>query len=106
MVTSLVGSIIGSRIEEDMKRRGGSRTASRPRQPSVASRLEEAYRLLGVSPRAGNAEVRQAYLRMAKKYHPDALRAQGLSEGMVGKATERMSRINAAWTLIREKRNI
>ena len=68
--------------------------------------LEDAYRQLGVSPSASDAEVKKAYHRMAKKYHPDTLRAQGLPEEMVGKATERMSKINAAWAAIREKRRI
>ena len=66
--------------------------------------LEDAYRQLGVSPSASDAEVKKAYHRMAKKYHPDTLRAQGLPEEMVGKATERMSKSNAAWAAIREKR--
>ena len=74
--------------------------------PPPAETLEDAYRQLGVSSVASNAEVKKAYHQMAKKYHPDTLRAQGLPEEMMGKATERMSKINAAWAAIREKRRI
>ena len=51
-------------------------------------------------------ELKRKYRELAKKNHPDALRAQGLPEEMIGKATERMSRINAAWATIREARGI
>ena len=105
LVTSLIGSLIGSHVEEQMKQK--RRPSSRSRKPSSRNeRLVDAYRQLGVAPSASDAEVKKAYHRMAKKYHPDTLRAQGLSEAMVGKATERMSKINAAWAAIREKRRI
>ena len=51
-------------------------------------------------------ELKRKYRELAKKNHPDALRAQGLPKEMIGKATERMSRINAAWATIREARGI
>ena len=37
---------------------------------------------------------------------PDFRGPQGLPEEMVGKATERMSRINEAWAVIKEARGI
>ncbi len=87
--------------------RAGSSNGSRERaraEPQDA--LADAYRQLGVSPSASDDEVKKAYRLMAKKYHPDALRAQGLPEAMVGKATERMSRINAAWAEIKSHRGL
>lgn len=68
--------------------------------------LAEAYATLGVSERASDADVRRAYREMAKKCHPDALRAQGLPDEMVGKATERMKAVNAAWGAIKAARGL
>lgn len=80
--------------------RGGSDAAS------GRDSLSDAYSVLGASASDDAATLRRRYRELAKKNHPDALRAQGLPEEMVGKATERMSRINAAWTTIREARGI
>ena len=68
--------------------------------------LAEAYAILGASPGDSDAELRRKYRELAKRNHPDALRAQGLPEGMVSKATERMSRINVAWSTIKERRGL
>lgn len=79
--------------------RGGASNASR-------DSLANAYALLGASASDSVDELKRKYRELAKKSHPDALRAQGLPEEMIGKATERMSRINAAWATIREARGI
>ena len=68
--------------------------------------LAEAYAVLGASANDGADELKRKYRELAKKNHPDALRAQGLPEEMVGKATERMSRINEAWARIKEARGM
>ena len=81
----------------------GERSAGRS-----ASRdpLKDAYAVLGASANDSTDELKRKYRELAKKNHPDALRAQGLPEEMVGKATERMSRINEAWTVIKEARGL
>ena len=80
---------------------GRSRAQERPRDA-----LAQAYATLGVSPSANDADVKRAYRELAKKNHPDLLRAQGLPEELVGKATEKMGRINEAWSVIKERRGI
>ena len=83
------------------------RMAGRRRGASVArDPLADAYAVLGAGASDSVDELKRKYRELAKKNHPDALRAQGLPEEMVGKATERMSRINAAWATIREARGI
>ena len=56
--------------------------------------LEEAYKVLGVSPQASDDEVKRAYRRMALEHHPDKVAALGED---VRKAAERkFQEINAA----------
>ena len=74
-------------------------------EPQV-DRLAEAYATLGASPSDNVDELRRKYRDLAKRNHPDSLRAQGLPEEMIGRATERMSRINEAWAEIRSARGI
>ncbi|MBR2839111.1 MAG: co-chaperone DjlA [Kiritimatiellae bacterium] len=68
--------------------------------------LADAYSVLGAKASDDAATLRRRYRELAKRNHPDSLRAQGLPEEMVGKATERMSRINAAWATVKEARGI
>lgn len=55
------------------------------------------YRELGVDPSASAAEIRRAYLRLARDAHPD--RHTGDEEAR-RRAEERMRRINAAWAVL------
>ena len=82
-----------------LNERSASRSAAR-------DPLQEAYSVLGASATDSADDLKRKYRELAKKNHPDALRAQGLPEEMVGKATERMSRINEAWAVIKEARGI
>lgn len=54
------------------------------------------YEVLGVRPTASDAEIRRAYLRLARRHHPD-LRAGGAADG----SEDAMRRINEAWAVLR-----
>jgi len=56
--------------------------------------IPSACRVLGVDPRASNADIRQAWRRMAQRYHPD--RYKGAD------ATARMQEINVAWGVLQQ----
>lgn len=71
-----------------------------------ASALDEAYRVLGVTGGASNAEVTKAYRRLMNQTHPDKLVAKGLPESMIKAAEEKTRTIRAAYELICEARGI
>ena len=56
--------------------------------------MEDPYKVLGVSPNASDEEIKQAYRRLAKKYHPD------LNPGDE-EAAKKMQQVNAAYEKIK-----
>ena len=68
--------------------------------------LDWAYDLLGCSSDASNGEVKAAYRKAAKAYHPDLLRANGVPEDLIAVANEKMIKLNEAWERIRKERGI
>ncbi len=81
---------------------GGSSSSARP----GAGRIEDDYALLGVAASASDAEVRAAWVRLMREYHPDSLRARGVPEDFIARAAERAARINAAWDRIKRARGL
>ena len=91
-----------SLFTEECHRRLNSRQSSRRSYSYEPS----PYEILGCDANATDDELRRAYRAQAKKHHPDLLRAQGLPEEMVARATEQMARINNAWEEIKRSRGI
>ena len=58
----------------------------------MTNQLRSPYAVLGVPPTASASQVREAYRRLAKQFHPD--RHSDVQ------ATERMQRINQAWEML------
>jgi len=75
-------------------------------QARSASRLADAYEVLGVAAAAADAEVTRAFRRLMSQNHPDKLVAQGLPESMVAAAHERTQRILEAYETIKGHRGI
>lgn len=108
---AVFGAWLGYGIEEEYVRRrhsGPNDRRSRPQDggPRRRDPLAEAYACLGARPSDTEEALRRKYRELAKRYHPDALRARGQSETAVRQATERMSRINAAWALVKDARGL
>jgi DnaJ like chaperone protein len=68
--------------------------------------LNAAYALLGVASDAADGEVRSAYRRLAKEYHPDVIASKGLSQEFEDFAKEKMRAINDAYDQVKEARGL
>ncbi len=71
---------------------------------SSSSRLENAYRALGVEASASDAEVKKAYRKLLSEHHPDKLMSKGLPDDVIRMATEKTQELHAAWDVIKKAR--
>ncbi len=62
--------------------------------------LNDAYKVLGVSSSASDAEIKKAYRRLMSQHHPDKLIAKGLPPEMIKMATQKTQQIKKAYEQI------
>lgn len=65
---------------------------------------DSSYKILEIEPTATDDEVKQAYRKMAKKYHPD--KVSYLGEDFQKDAKEKFQKVNQAYEEIKKQRNI
>ncbi len=85
---------------------GGGAGYRRARTAAAAGSLQQAYAALGLETGASDAEVKRAYRKLVRQYHPDKLVSQGLPEEMMEMAKKRVREINTAYDLIKQTRGI
>jgi len=71
---------------------------------SNSSRIDDAYRTLGIEKGASDDDVKRAYRRLMNQHHPDKLVAKGLPREMMDMANQKTQEIKSAYELIRESR--
>lgn len=76
---------------------------ARIRARHIAPRDDDPYLVLGLAPGSGLAEVRAAYRRLVKAYHPDRHMAAGLPSEFLRVAEARMAAINAAYASVAKR---
>ena len=59
------------------------------------------YQVLGISPSASQEEIREAYMKLVKKYHPDRYQDSNLKK----QAEDKMKQINAAYDMLTKKQS-
>jgi DnaJ like chaperone protein len=64
---------------------------------------DDPYTVLGVSPHASEQDVKRAWRRLVRVYHPDAVMASGRS-GDLAHAQQKVAAINAAYETIERER--
>lgn len=70
------------------------------------SSTRDAYAVLGLSPSAADAEIRQTYRKLVREHHPDRLVAKGMPEEMIEQANKVLAAINAAHDRIAKERKL
>jgi DnaJ like chaperone protein len=91
----------GGRHQSNDRHRGSQQSAG---SPSRADALADAYKALGVTSAASDAEIKKAYRKLMSQYHPDKLIAQGVPEDMIRLGTEKAQEIQAAYDLVVKSR--
>ena len=102
----IVGAVVGNWVEEKVRSAMGRKYGGKPETPVECGSAYDPYSILGCSRDASDEEVSAAYREKARRLHPDALRAQGLPDEIVAEANDRMARVNAAWSAIRQQRHL
>lgn len=75
---------------------------------ALKSTVEEpdAYRILGLSSKATNEEVRHRWRELVRKHHPDTMAAKKASPKEIADSSIKIVKINAAWDYIKRNRGI
>ena len=78
----------------------------KPRPSSSASTLQHYYDILGISPAAGNNEIKARWKELIITWHPDHAQSQGASAEEIEQCTIKMAEINNAYQYIMKTRKI
>ncbi len=73
---------------------------------SPSAKSDDGYAVLGLHENASAADIKRAYRALIRKHHPDKLASQGLPPELMAQATEKMKRINAAYSSVCKARGI
>ncbi len=76
----------------------------RTKYSGTGSSKKKTYAVLGVSPSAGDEEIKRAYRKMVSEYHPDKIASKGLPDEFISFAHEKFRDIQEAYETIRKER--
>ena len=67
---------------------------------SDSNDLERCYQMLGAEPGESLADIKKKYRRLAMDYHPDRVKANGLTPELAASAEERFKEIQKSYDVI------
>jgi DnaJ like chaperone protein len=73
---------------------------------SPRASIGTSYTVLGVTSGATDDEIKKAYRKLAKEYHPDVVANKGMGEDFQKFAAEKMRAINSAYDAVKEARGM
>jgi DnaJ like chaperone protein len=73
---------------------------------NTANALENAYKVLEVSPDATDAEVKKVYRQKCVEFHPDKLASKGLPDEFMTYAHDQLTKVNEAYDVIKKARGL
>jgi DnaJ like chaperone protein len=73
---------------------------------AAATPEPDPYDILGISPTAADKDIRDAWRRLMRDFHPDRLSARGAAPAELAAATDKVAAINAAWDRIKRERGL
>ncbi len=85
---------------------GAGAGAGSQRPHYASSVFEDPYKILGITSKASDAEVKKAYRKKISANHPDKLVAKGLPEEMIKMANKKTAEIKKAYDTIAKQRGI
>ncbi len=80
------------------------KTFARIEARHVVSGPRDPYRILGIAPDAPDGEIKEAWRRLVRQYHPDRLIGRGVPAEFVAIATRKIAAINEAYDVLRKAR--
>ncbi len=78
----------------------------RVRASHLGTEEADPYQILGLAPDATDDQVKAAYRRLVREYHPDLVIAQGMPQEFIDVANAKLAAINDGYSQIRRQRGL
>lgn len=76
------------------------------RHQTSAASAAQAYQILELEPGCSASDVKRAYRRLMKQYHPDKMIAQGMPKEMIDVAKEKVQAIQQAYEYLKQHHKV